>query len=86
MFPTHSFTTESVLDLQNMAATLDSAVPFAYRVGLYANGWYDDGGMKGSKGTRSMWFDEIAIGTTYADVDPGQWRSRVERGLLDEPY
>jgi hypothetical protein len=43
------------------------------RVGIYANGWHDDGGMLGSQGTRSIWFDEIGVGTTFADADADQW-------------
>lgn len=46
---------------------------FQFRVGLYANGWHDSGFMQGSQGTRSIWFDEIAAGTTFADADPAQW-------------
>jgi hypothetical protein len=29
--------------------------------------------MQGSEGTRSIWFDEIGAGTTFADADPAQW-------------
>jgi hypothetical protein len=34
---------------------------------------YDDKYVQGSLGTRSLWFDEIGVGTTFADADPAQW-------------
>lgn len=42
-------------------------------MGLYANAWRDEGRLVGTQGTRQIWFDEIAAGTTFADVDPDQW-------------
>ena len=47
--------------------------PFQFRVGLYANGWHDQGTMVGSQGTRSVYFDQIGVGTAFADADPNQW-------------
>jgi hypothetical protein len=37
--------------------------------------------MLGTQGTRSVWYDEIAAGTTFADADPDKWqrKSRVMR-------
>lgn len=64
---------EKVQESLDIATTVDDDRAFEFRVGLYANGWYDDGGMQGSQGTRQVWYDEIAAGTTYADVDSGQW-------------
>ncbi|KAL3418735.1 glucuronan lyase a [Phlyctema vagabunda] len=61
-----------VLEEYNLATTIDDSRYFQFRVGLYANGWHDDGGMKGTQGTRQVWYDEIAAGTTFADADPGQ--------------
>ena len=64
----------SVLAQYNIDTTVEDDRPFQFRVGLYANGWHDDaGGMKGTQGTRQVWFDEIAAGTTFADADPDQW-------------
>jgi hypothetical protein len=62
-----------VLEQFNIATTIADDRYFQFRVGLYANGWHDDGSMQGSQGTRMIWFDEIAAGTTFADADPDQW-------------
>ena len=58
-----------------------STTQFEFRVGIYANSWHDDAaGCKGANGActtdegfRQVWFDEIGIGTTFADADPEQW-------------
>lgn len=63
----------SVLAQYNIDTTVKDDREFQFRVGLYANGWHDDNGMKGSQGTRQVWFDEIAAGSTFADADPDQW-------------
>ncbi|KAH8595883.1 polysaccharide lyase [Bisporella sp. PMI_857] len=62
-----------VLEKFNVETTVTDDRAFQFRVGLYANGWFDDGGLRGDQGTRSVWFDEIATGTTFADADPAQW-------------
>ena len=62
-----------VLEQYNIDTTIDDGRYFQFRVGLYANGWHDDGQLKGTQGTRQVWFDEIAAGSTYADADPAQW-------------
>ncbi|KAJ5757356.1 uncharacterized protein N7511_006050 [Penicillium nucicola] len=62
-----------VLEEYNIATTIADDRAFQFRVGLYANGWHDDGGMKGTQGTRQVWYDEIAAGSTFADADPDQW-------------
>ncbi|KAJ6527280.1 polysaccharide lyase [Mycena leptocephala] len=62
-----------VLEKLNIATTIDDARNFEFHVGLYANGWHDDGGMKGSQPFRQAWYAQIAIGTTFADADPDQW-------------
>lgn len=62
-----------LLDKRDIATTIDDDRAFQFRVGLYANGWHDDKGMKGTQGTRSVWYDEIAAGTVFADADPDQW-------------
>jgi hypothetical protein len=64
---------EKILDKSGIATTVDDDRAFQFRVGLYANGWHDDKQMKGSQGTRSVWYDEIAAGSTMADANPGQW-------------
>ncbi|CZT09031.1 uncharacterized protein RCO7_09864 [Rhynchosporium graminicola] len=58
-----------------IATTVTDGRPFQFRVGLYANGWKkpSEGGMKGTQPFRQIWFDKIATGTTFADVDPDQW-------------
>jgi hypothetical protein len=62
-----------VLEKLNIATTIADDRAFQFRVGLYANGWHDDKTMKGTQGTRQVWYDEIAAGTTFADADPDQW-------------
>jgi hypothetical protein len=62
-----------VLEKYNLSTTVSDDRYFQFRVGLYANGWHDSGYMQGSQGTRSVWFDEIGVGTTFADADPAQW-------------
>ena len=62
------FDGKKVLEKYNIDTTVDDGRAFQFRVGLYANGWYDDGGMKGSQGTRQVWYDEIVAGTTFAEV------------------
>ncbi|KAL8413240.1 hypothetical protein RB594_004751 [Gaeumannomyces avenae] len=67
---------EQRLDKQDISTTVvdPGNRAFSFRVGLYANGWHDDeGGMKGSQAFRQVWFDEIAIGTSEAEVQPGSW-------------
>lgn len=62
-----------VLERFNFPTTLQSDKRYQFRVGLYANSWHDDNQMVGTQGTRSVWFDEIGAGTTFADADPDQW-------------
>lgn len=63
-----------VLEEYDIDTTIDDGdTAFQFRVGIYANGWHDNGGMKGTQGTRQVWYDQIAIGTTFADADPDQW-------------
>lgn len=62
-----------VLEKLNLVTTIGDGRAFQFRVGLYANGWYDDKGMKGTQGTRQVWYDEIAAWATFADADPAQW-------------
>jgi hypothetical protein len=63
-----------VVEFFNIPTTVSDDKQFQFRVGLYANGWHDDaGGMKGSQPFRQVWYDEIGMGTTFADADPDQW-------------
>lgn len=63
-----------VLEKYNIATTIDHSREFEFHMGLYANGWHDDvGGMKGTQPFRQVWYDEIGIGTEFADADPDQW-------------
>ncbi|KAM4060476.1 polysaccharide lyase domain-containing protein [Hirsutella rhossiliensis] len=66
------FDGKKVLDRRGVATTLDDDSVFQFRVGLYANGWHDDGHIKGSQDFRQVWFDEVAIGTEFKDADPGE--------------
>jgi len=62
-----------VLEKYNIQTTIDDSREFEWHMGLYANGWHDDGGMKGTQGFRQVWYDNLAIGTTFADADPAQF-------------
>ena len=62
-----------VFERLNIATTVSDDRAFDFRVGLYANSWHDDGYMSGSQGTRQIWYDQIGVGTTYADADPDGW-------------
>jgi hypothetical protein len=64
-----------VLERYNLATTIADPQnrAFSFRVGMYANGWHDQHGMVGTQGTRTWYMDQIAIGTAYADVNPGSW-------------
>jgi hypothetical protein len=67
------FDGKQVLDQKGVATTVAEDVPFQFRVGLYANGWHDDKGMKGSQGFRQVFFDKVAIATTKDEADPEKW-------------
>ncbi|KAK3305005.1 polysaccharide lyase-domain-containing protein [Chaetomium strumarium] len=64
---------KQVLDQRGVATTVAEDVPFQFRVGLYANGWHDDKGMKGSQGVRRVFYDKVAIATTKDEADPEKW-------------
>ncbi|KAM7205448.1 Polysaccharide lyase [Naviculisporaceae sp. PSN 640] len=65
---------QKVVEELGVPTTVAEDKPFQFRVGLYANSWYDnDHNMVGTQGFRQIWFDEIAFGTTFADADPAQW-------------
>ncbi|KAJ7716038.1 polysaccharide lyase-domain-containing protein [Mycena olivaceomarginata] len=62
-----------VLEKYNIATTVEETREFEFHVGLYANRWHDDHGMKGTQPFRQVWYDQIGMGTTFADADPDQW-------------
>ena len=64
-----------VLERFNIATTIADPQnrPYSFRVGMYANAWHDQHGMVGTQGTRTWYMDQIAVGTTFADVNPGAW-------------
>ncbi|KAL2611182.1 hypothetical protein R1flu_022874 [Riccia fluitans] len=70
-----------VFERFHFATTLQDGRYYQFRVGLYANGWHDDGTIIGSQTVRSVWHDEIGAGTTFADADPDQWWT-VEKYIL----
>jgi hypothetical protein len=74
-----------VVEEYNIPTMINDGRQFSYRVGLYANGWHDDNHKnKGTQQTREIWYDEIAMGSAFADVDPAQWkRSRIARAAID---
>ena len=62
-----------VKDVPNVATTTNDDSTFEFRIGLYANSWYDDQHhMEGNQPFRQVWLDEAAIGTEFKDVDPDQ--------------
>ena len=56
------------MDEKDIGTIIDNDRGFQFRVGLYANGWHDDKQMKGCHGTRNVWYDGIAAGTTLVDI------------------
>ncbi|KAF3396393.1 hypothetical protein F1880_006616 [Penicillium rolfsii] len=62
-----------VVEIYNVPTMINDGRAFDMHVGIYANGWHDDGGMKGTQGTRQVWFDQISVGTTFSDADPAAW-------------
>jgi hypothetical protein len=71
----HSYVADGVkvAKIYNVPTMINDGRAFDFHIGLYANGWHDDGGMKGTQGTRQVWYDEISVGTTFADADPASW-------------
>jgi hypothetical protein len=51
---------------------LDDHRNYQFRVGLYANSWYDEHNMIGNQKQRQLWIDEIGVGSTFADADPDE--------------
>ncbi|GKT46802.1 uncharacterized protein ColSpa_06983 [Colletotrichum spaethianum] len=66
------FDGNKVLEKYDVSTTLNDDSAFQFRVGLYANSWYDDKTMLGDQSFRQIWFDEIAVDSTYMAVDPAQ--------------
>ncbi|OTA88544.1 polysaccharide lyase family 20 protein [Hypoxylon sp. CO27-5] len=63
---------EKVVEAYNLPTNVGDGRAFQFRVGLYANGWHDSG-YEGTQGTRQVWYDQIAAGSTFADADPAGW-------------
>lgn len=59
-----------VFERYNVATTINDDSLFQFRVGLYANSWYDEKKMLGSQPFRQVWYDEVAIGTEFKDANP----------------
>lgn len=66
------FDGDPVLAAYNIETTVTDGRAFDFRVGLYANYWYDHG-YSGNQPTRQVWFDQVGVGSTFADADPAQW-------------
>jgi hypothetical protein len=64
-----------VLEQYNLPTTIADSQNrrFQFRVGLYANAWYDQHTMLGTQGTRTIYVDQVGIGTTFADANPAAW-------------
>jgi hypothetical protein len=67
------FDGDRVLAEFGIPTTLDDDRQFEWHMGLYANSWHDQSRMLGNQPFRQVWYDNLAIGTTYADVDPTKW-------------
>jgi hypothetical protein len=61
-----------VLEEYNIATSVSDGRAFQFRVGLYANYWHDTG-YSGNQPTRQVWYDQVGVGSTFADADPAQW-------------
>jgi Polysaccharide lyase len=63
------------LEQFNLATTISDPAnrTFSFRVGMYANAWHDQGRMVGTQATRTLYYDQIGIGTTFGDADPNAW-------------
>ncbi|GKT95673.1 glucuronan lyase a [Colletotrichum tofieldiae] len=80
------FDGNKVLEKFDVSTTVNDDSAFQFRVGLYANSWYDDKKMLGDQGFRQIWFDEIAVDSTYKAVDPASRTDvflEAERGVVD---
>ncbi|KAI0180570.1 polysaccharide lyase family 20 protein [Hypoxylon sp. FL1284] len=78
------FDGEKVLERYDIPTTVADPRPFQFRVGLYANGWHDRG-YEGTQGTRQVWYDQIAAGSTFKDADPDGWSAdEAKRGVAEK--
>jgi hypothetical protein len=64
------FDGQQVLSKSGIPTTVPVGREIEFRVGLYANGWGDQKTNVGGQNTRQVWYDQIATGTTAADVNP----------------
>jgi hypothetical protein len=65
-----------VLDEQNIPTTVTETEQFQFRIGLYANGWYDDRTQQPPEGIYEVFYDKIAIATTKDEADPDKWKRK----------
>ena len=61
------------VNLSNLPTIPPTDKNYTFVVGLYADGWHDDGTMVGTQSTRDMFFDNIRVATTYGETDPASW-------------
>lgn len=62
-----------VLDKKGIKTTvLDDNRQFEFRMGMYANAWFDDHKMEGNQPLRQIWIDELGVGSEFKDADPDQ--------------
>ncbi|KAE8551939.1 hypothetical protein EYB25_005830 [Talaromyces marneffei] len=59
-----------VVEEYNLPTMIDDARPFDFHVGIYANGWHDQGENLGTQNTREIWIDSVGMGTTFSDANP----------------
>ncbi|KUL85143.1 hypothetical protein ZTR_06236 [Talaromyces verruculosus] len=59
-----------VVEEYNLPTMIDDGRPFDFHVGIYANGWHDQGENLGTQNTREIWIDSVGMGTTFADANP----------------
>ncbi|KAK8001209.1 hypothetical protein PG991_013431 [Apiospora marii] len=66
------FDGNKVSETFDIPTTVTDGRAFQFRVGLYANGWHDKG-YSGNQATRQVWYDQVAVGTDFADAAPDKW-------------
>ncbi|KAI1854478.1 hypothetical protein JX266_000596 [Neoarthrinium moseri] len=66
------FDGKQVRNEEGIKTTVSDGRAFDFRVGLYANYWFDHG-YSGNQQTRQVYYDQIAIGSTMDDADPSKW-------------
>lgn len=67
---------KKVLDEQDIPTTVTETEQFQFRIGLYANGWYDDRTRQPPEGIYEVFYDKIAIATTKDEASPDTWKRK----------